>query len=241
MLTVAYDGTDFSGWQRQKERRSVQGELERALGALHKHPVALTGAGRTDAGVHARGQAANFYTDIARIPPGSFVPALNRLLPGDVRVMAAVEAPESFHARFDAKMRTYRYRVVAGREAFPQERRYALPMRRVPDLASLNRYAERLRGEMDCSLFASPADTCPSRFRYINGACFFAEGDALCFEISANAFLWKMVRSIVGSLFFYEERGLPLGVFDGYLREGDHRFAGPTAPPHGLTLWKVTF
>jgi tRNA pseudouridine38-40 synthase len=240
-ITAAYDGTDFSGWQNQKERRSVQGELEKALGTLHKHPVALTGAGRTDAGVHARGQAANFYTDIARIQSGSFVPALNRLLPGDVRVMAAEEAAEPFHARFDAKMRTYRYRIIAGREAFPQERRYALHIRRVPDVAALNGYAALLRGEMDCSLFASPADKSLSRFRFINGACFFAEGDALCFEISANAFLWKMVRCIVGSLLFYEERGLPLGVFQDYLKEGDHRCAGPTAPPHGLTLWKVTF
>ena len=111
------------------------------------------------------------------------------------------------------------------------------PLHRPP----LNGYAALLRGEMDCSLFASPADKSLSRFRYINGAYFFAEGDALCFEISANAFLWKMARCIVGSLLFYEERGLPLGVFEGYLNAGDHRLAGPTAPPHGLTLWKVTF
>jgi tRNA pseudouridine38-40 synthase len=240
-LTAAYDGTDFSGWQRQKNRRSVQGELEKALETLHKHPVAITGAGRTDAGVHARGQAANFYTDIARIRPMSFVPALNRLLPGDVRVMAAEEVPETFHARFDAKMRTYRYRIIVGRETFPDERRYALQTRRIPDIAALNGYAALLREEMDCSLFASPADKSLSRFRYINGAYFFAEGDTLCFEVSANAFLWKMVRCIVGSLLFYEERGLPLGVFEDYLKAGDHKLAGPTAPPHGLTLWKVTF
>jgi tRNA pseudouridine38-40 synthase len=240
-LTIAYDGTAFSGWQRQKEQRSVQGELEKALATLHQHPVALAGAGRTDAGVHARGQTANFYTDIARIRADSFVPALNRLLPQDTRVMAADEAPDAFHARFDAKMRTYRYRIIAGREAFPQERRYALTIRRIPGMAALNGYAALLRGEMDCSLFASPADKSLSRFRYINGACFFAEGDALCFEISANAFLWKMARSIVGSLLFYEERALPLGEFEDYLKTGDHRLAGPTAPPHGLTLWKVTY
>jgi tRNA pseudouridine38-40 synthase len=240
-LTIAYDGTAFSGWQRQAARRSVQGELERALAVLHKHPVALAGAGRTDAGVHARGQAANFYTDIARIEAARFVPALNRLLPQDVRVMAADEAPDAFHARFDAKMRTYRYRIIAGRAAFPQERRYALTIRRMPDIAALNGYAALLRGEMDCSLFASPADKSLSRHRFINGACFFAEGDALCFEISANAFLWKMTRCIAGSLLFYEERALPLGVFADYLKAGDHRLAGPTAPPQGLTLWKVTY
>jgi tRNA pseudouridine38-40 synthase len=138
-------------------------------------------------------------------------------------------------------MRTYRYRIIAGREAFPPERRYALHIRRIPDMAALNGYAALLRGEMDCSLFASPADASLSRYRFINGACFFAEGDELCFEISANAFLWKMARCIVGSLLFYEARGIPPGVFGNYLKAGDHRLAGPTAPPHGLTLWKVTF
>jgi tRNA pseudouridine38-40 synthase len=240
-LTLAYDGSDFSGWQNQKERRSVQGEVEKALEKLHKHPVALTGAGRTDAGVHARGQAAHFYTDIAGIRPGNFVPALNRLLPGDVRVLVSEEAAEGFHARFDAKMRTYRYRIITGREALPQERRYALRIRRNPDVAALNGYAALLHGEMDCSLFASPTDQCLSRFRFINGASFFVEGDALCFEISANAFLWKMVRCITGSLLFYEERGLPLEMFQKYLTVGDHSLAGPTAPPHGLTLWKVLY
>jgi tRNA pseudouridine38-40 synthase len=240
-LTIAYDGTGFSGWQRQRKDRSVQGDLEAALEKLHKHPVALTGAGRTDAGVHARGQAANFYTDIARIQPENFVPALNRLLPQDVRVMAASEAAEKFHARFDAKMRTYRYRIIAGRQALPQELRYALPVWRNPDIAALNRYARCLRGEMDCSLFASPADKSLSRFRFINSASFFMEGTTLCFEISANAFLWKMVRCITGSLLFYEERGLPERVFREYLQTGDHKKAGPVAPPQGLTLWKVSF
>jgi tRNA pseudouridine38-40 synthase len=215
--------------------------MEKALGKLHKHPVALAGAGRTDAGVHARGQAANFYTDIAGIKAENFVPALNSILPRDVRVMAAEEAAEKFHARFDARMRTYRYRIIAGRQAFPEEARYALQIWRIPDLAALNGFASLLRGEMDCSLFASPADKSLSRFRYINGAYFFVEGDTLCFEISANAFLWKMVRSVVGSLLYYEERGLPLEAFKAYLKEGDHKRAGPTAPPHGLTLWKVSF
>jgi tRNA pseudouridine38-40 synthase len=240
-LTIAYDGGGFSGWQCQKNDRSVQGELEKALGKLHKHPVALAGAGRTDAGVHARGQAANFHTDIASIKPENFVPALNSILPQDVRVTAAAEAAEKFHARFDARMRTYRYQIIAGRQALPQEGRYALQLWRTPDIAVLNDFASLLYGEMDCSLFASPADRSLSRFRFINSAYFFVEGDALCFEISANAFLWKMVRCITGSLLHYEERGLSRETFLAHLKTGDHNRAGPTVPPHGLTLWKVLY
>jgi tRNA pseudouridine38-40 synthase len=240
-LTIAYDGGGFSGWQNQKNGRTVQGELERALGKLHKHPVTLTGAGRTDAGVHARGQAANFYTDIAGIKPENFVPALNGILPQDVRVTAADEAAEKFHARFDARTRTYRYRIIAGRQALPQESRYALQLWRKPDIAALNSLASLLYGETDCSLFASPADQSLSRFRFINSAYFFIEGDALCFEISANAFLWKMVRSVTGSLLRYEELGLSRAAFQAYLEAGDHKQAGPTVPPHGLTLWNVLY
>jgi tRNA pseudouridine38-40 synthase len=240
-LSIAYDGGGFSGWQNQKNGRTVQGELERALGTLHKHPVALTGAGRTDAGVHARGQAANFYTDIAGIKPENFVPALNSILPQDVRVTAADEAAEKFHARFDARMRTYRYRIIAGRQALPQESRYALQLWRKPDIAALNNLASLLYGEMDCSLFASPADQSLSRFRFINSAYFFVEGDSLCFEISANAFLWKMVRCVTGSLLRYEELGLSRAAFQACLEAGDHKNAGPIVPPHGLTLWKVLY
>jgi tRNA pseudouridine38-40 synthase len=215
--------------------------LERALGKLHGHPVALNGAGRTDAGVHARGQAANFYTDIAGIKPENFVPALNGFLARDVRVTAAAEVAEKFHARFDARMRTYRYRIVASRQALPQEGRYALQLWRRPNIAALNDLAALLYGEMDCSFFASPVDKSLSRFRFINSAYFFVDGDTLCFEISANAFLWKMVRCIVGSLLFYEERGFSREAFQVLLKAGDHKRAGPTVPPHGLTLWKVLY
>ena len=111
-LVVAYDGTDFGGWQRQKNARSVQEELEKALQTIHGHPVKLTGAGRTDAGVHALGQVAGFFSDIPTIPIERFKVALNSLLPKDIRVMSASPAPGDFHARFDASLRRYRYFVL---------------------------------------------------------------------------------------------------------------------------------
>jgi tRNA pseudouridine38-40 synthase len=242
-LLIAYDGAGFSGWQRQGSsgNATVQGVIEAALERLHKKPVALTGSGRTDAGVHATGQVANFYTDIAGMEGRRFVPALNSLLPREVRILEGRETREDFHARFDAKSRTYQYRFILGRPPFPHETRYALPLWRYPRISLLNDYARLLRGETDCSVFASPRDSSKSRSRYINHAWFFIEGDVLVFEIRANAFLWKMVRSIVGTLLYGEERGLPLEEVADLIRSGDRSRAGPTLPPQGLFLRRVDY
>ena len=240
-LLIAYDGTDFSGWQRQQKDRSVQGELEKALEKLHKTYVPLTGSGRTDAGVHATAQVANFYTTIPRMAAPRFIPALNSLLDRDVRVLEASEASLDFHARFDAKSRTYRYHCVCGRPAFPHELRYVLQLWRRPDLRTLNAYCGALIGEIDCSTFASPQDPSESRHRHISLARFFIQGDTLIFEITANAFLWKMVRSILGTLLYYEERNLPLEDFRNLIAAKDRRLAGPTAPPQGLFLHKIDY
>lgn len=240
-LLLAYDGTGFSGWQRQQTRPTVQGTIETALAKLHKHPVALTGAGRTDAGVHAAGQTAHFLTDIRTMQAERFVPALNSLLPQDVRILHAQESRLDFHARFDATARTYRYRFICGRRGLPQELRYGLQLRRRPQPRLLNEYAGLLRGELDCSVFAAPGDPSKSRNRYLFGAGFFIQDDALIFEITANAFLWKMVRSIAGTLLDCEARSLPPEAFRDIIASGDRRRAGPTVPPQGLSLWKVTY
>ncbi|GHV86562.1 tRNA pseudouridine synthase A [Spirochaetia bacterium] len=243
-ILVTYDGTDFHGWQRQTTKgaaiRTVQGEIEAALEKIHKHPAALTGSGRTDAGVHARGQRAHFYTDIKGMPADRFVPALNSLLPPDVRIMAAEEAPETFHARFDARSRTYRYFFIT-RPMLPTESRYALWLRRRPDILQLNDYCRFFLGEFDCTVFASPGDKSLSRTRYIYGASFFVEGEKLVFEIRANAFLWKMVRSIAGTLLFYEEQGLDPAAFGGIVTSAKRELAGPTLPPQGLFLWDINY
>jgi tRNA pseudouridine38-40 synthase len=251
-LLIAYDGTDFSGWQTLERRslsrvdckrppRTVQGEIEDALEKLHKHPVSLTGSGRTDSGVHARGQNANFYTDIRGMEADRFVPALNSLIGQDVRILEAREAPENFHSRFDARSRTYRYFFIAGRSVLPTERRYALFLRRPPDLSLLAGYCRFFRGELDCTMFASPADKSLSRRRYIYGASFYAEGDKIVFEIRANAFLWKMVRSLAGTLIHYGEKGLSPERFRELAGSGKRELAGPTLPPEGLFLWDVGY
>ena len=243
-LVIAYDGTDFCGWQKQDGntgRRSVQAVIESALAQMHRHPVSLAGSGRTDSGVHAVGQVASFHTGIDSIKPDRFVPALNGLLPQDVRVLEAGEACPDFHARFDAKLRTYRYFFICGRQAPPHESRYALQLWRCPRLDLINAYCRRLLGERDCSMFAGARDSSKSHCRHISRAAFFYDGSRLVFEISANAFLWKMVRSVAGTFLRYEESGTPPQELAEMISRGDRSLAGPTLPPQGLFLWKVDY
>jgi len=243
-LLIAYDGTDFLGWQSQGDEgkaRTVQGLIEQALEKLHKKKVQLTGSGRTDSGVHAAGQVANFYTSINSMEAARFVPALNSLLPRSVRILEARETRPDFHARFDARLRSYRYFFIVGREALPWELRYAHLLRRQPDLSRLNEYARLFRGEMDCTSFSVPGDKSVSRHRYIAGASFFMEGGKLVFEISANAFLWKMVRSIAGTLIRLEEKEMGTDDLKKIMESGDYNLTGPTAPPQGLFLWKIDY
>ena len=144
-------------------------------------------------------------------------------------------------ARFDARMRSYRYFIIHGRRGLAHELRYALQLWRQPDIRMLNAYARLLRGEMDCSIFTSAGDQSKSRNRFIYHAHFFYQGEYLVFEISANAFLWKMVRSIVGSFLFYEEKNIPPREVKKMIEAGNRNLAGPTAPPQGLFLWNVDY
>jgi len=244
-LELSYDGTDFAGWQRQSGDRSVQGELEAALARMHGRPVGVVGAGRTDSGVHAMGQVANFYTDIASIPAGKFVPALNRLLPRDVRVLSARDADIDFHARYDARVRRYRYFVVCG-QSDPFRLRYAHQLFRRPSVAALDAMAALLVGENDFTTFSSARDRSANRSRYVHDASWRWEGGALLFEVAANAFLWRMVRSLVGSMLHYEaaSRGSPDAArarMADALGSRDRGAAGPTAPACGLFLWNVEY
>ncbi len=244
-LVVSYDGTDFGGWQRQKNARSVQEELEKALEKMHGHPVKVTGAGRTDAGVHARGQAAGFFTDIASIPAGRFALALNKLLPGDVRIMSADDAPKDFHARFDASLRRYRYFIATGDSQEATSRRYSWFVPRRPSLEILNAMAATIVGEHDFTSFASAKDISISRSRFIRESSFWFDGPGLVYQVSANAFLWRMVRSLVGTLIFLEPQAGSAtegaAMMKDLLQGRDRAKAGPTAPAHGLFLWNVEY
>jgi tRNA pseudouridine38-40 synthase len=240
-LVLSYDGSDFSGWQRQKNARTAQEELEKALAKMHGHAVPTVAAGRTDSGVHAMGQAANFYTDIASIPAERFLPALNKLLPRDLRILSSRDADFDFHSRYDARLRRYRYFTLCGRSADPIRLRYAHFVHRRPDILVLNEMASKLLGEVDFTALSSARDESLSRSRFVHEASFRWEGELLVFEIAANAFLLRMVRSIVGSLLAFEAEGRGPADFAALLAARDREAAGPTAPARGLFLWNVEY
>lgn len=240
-LLLAYDGTDFCGWQRQDNGRTVQAELETALQAMHKHPVTVHAAGRTDSGVHASGQVVNFTSDVASIPEDKYTAALNSLLPRDVRVMGSLEAERDFHARFSASAREYRYYLYPAIPAPPHLARYCWAVNRTPDLGVLNRYAAALIGEVDFATFTAAGDTSSSTRRYVEAASFFIQGPWVVFRIRANAFLMKMVRSLVGTIVGLEKTGAGRNAMVDRIEARDRLQAGETAPARGLFLHEVYY
>jgi len=245
-LDLAYDGTDFEGWQNQvrpghqPDGRTVQAEVEKALGILVKAPVGVVGAGRTDAGVHARGQTAHFDAD-TKMNGVHFLRGLNSLLPPDVRVVDCQEVEPSFHARFSALARVYHYHIVVGPSLYPWEVRYCHRVHRMAPLPDLNAMASLLYGELDFTAFSHAQDPNRSRSRFIYHASFFPQGDRIVFQIAGNAFLWRMVRSLVGTILDLGHQGLGPREFAAILQSRDRKKAGPTAPGQGLYLHKVIY
>jgi tRNA pseudouridine38-40 synthase len=244
-LVIAYDGSGFCGWQRQENSRTVQGVIEQALEEIHGLPVNLTGCGRTDSGVHAIGQVANFYSVMENIPAERFVYAINSLLPQDVRILESSETTPEFHARFSARSRTYRYQFILRRTVLPHENRYNLYLRHTPRLDTLNAYGRLILGETDCSIFAGAGDSSleagKSTNRYIYNSQFYIETGRLIFEIRANAFLRNMVRSVAGTFLHYEEKDTTPEKLLEIIKSGERSLAGPSLPPQGLFLWKVDY
>ncbi len=199
-LTIAYDGRDFYGWQRQPNGRTVEGVLRHALAQLHRHPVQSIAAGRTDTGVHANGQVVNFYSDCSTIPAAKFREALNSLLPPDIRILASQEVPQHFHARRDAQRRIYSYLLYPGSLMPPRWRDYCGSCRSSLSIGELNRCVAPLVGCHDFSAFAALHHAGQNAIRTVSSACFFPRTPFVVFRIVANAFLWKMVRTIVGTL-----------------------------------------
>ena len=240
-VTLAYDGTDFLGWQLQKKGRTVQGVMQEGLERMHGHPVHVLAAGRTDSGVHATGQVANFHTDIDSIPAERFRDAVNSYLPRDVRVLASQEVGMRFHARRSARLRVYRYYIVNGPVLLPHLRNFRHWVKRPLDLARLNEMAAVLTGEHDFSCFAAEGDANVSRIRQVTVSSFRADGETLIYTIAGSSFLWKMVRTLMGTFLMLEEQGLGapemLRIIDARSRAN----AGATAPARGLFLERVFY
>lgn len=240
-ITLSYDGTDFSGWQIQNNDRTVQGELERALETMHKHHVRVHGSGRTDSGVHAFAQSAHFDTNLHNIPPGKFRYALNSLLPHDIRIHDSCRAEDDFHARYSAVYREYRYYLSMKGTCQPADFKYCLCTNDYLSIRNLNRLAVPFIGQHDFSAFAAAGDTSTSAIRVIHDAVFYPQNDKIVFMIRGNAFLWRMVRCILGTILEAEKKAQPPDTIRAIMASADRQKAGATAPPKGLFLYKVGY
>jgi len=242
-LTVAYDGTGFVGWQRQPSGTSIQGLLEDALGALDGREVVVTGAGRTDAGVHAIGQVAG--VSLERVIDGpTLARAVNARLPEAVRVTEASEAPPGFHARFNARSKTYRYRIWNGEVLSPFERAYAWHVAAPPlDVEAMAGAALVFEGRHDFAAFQAAGSETRTTERTVSSSRVSRAPDApliIC-EISGNGFLRHMVRNIAGTLAEVGRGHHPVAWVEEVLASRARARAGPTAPPEGLFLVRVDY
>lgn len=238
-LLVDYDGTEFHGWQVQPAVRTVQGDLERALAILAREEVRTVAAGRTDRGVHARGQVASFHLDAA-IPCERWVQGLNGICAPDLRVLRLEEAPSGFHARHHARWRLYRYRISLSRSATERTRAWWL---RVPaTLPRLRTAAAPLLGPHDFSAFANQSPDDPDPRCDVARADWEATAEGFAFSVRADRFLYKMVRTLVGTL--VREAGEGGGGAEAVARvlvSRDRRMAAPPAPAWGLSLEAVGY
>lgn len=241
-VTLAYDGTDFQGWQSQRAgSRTVQGELEAALARLAgAGRVAVAGAGRTDAGVHAEGQVASF--ELPRPVSGpDLLRALNGLLPNDVRVLSASLAPEGFHARRSAVSKLYRYALDCGGVRLPQRRRFAAFVPYALDRDAVEGAAALYLGRRDFASLASSGGSARTSVRTVLRSEVRFDATGLVYEVAADGFLRKMVRSMVGGLVAAGRGALGVDELARLLEEHDRRAWPAPAPACGLTLVRVEY
>jgi len=258
-LTLAYDGTPFVGWQRQAEGISIQGLVEEALARIEGAPVTVVGAGRTDAGVHSCAQVASVRLT-ATIELATLARALNAMLPAEIRVTGVDEAPASFHARYSAVSKTYRYQIVNGPIAMPFEWRYAWHVGERLDVGRMGAAAALFEGEHDFSAFCATGSRVKTSVRHVSSSrlscadaaafrgCAWGlvaedlpDTQRLVYEVKASGFLRHMVRAIVGTLVEIGAGRREPASIERAIRSGDRNDAGPTAPACGLWLVGVDY
>ncbi|HWT26640.1 MAG TPA: tRNA pseudouridine(38-40) synthase TruA [Mobilitalea sp.] len=239
-LEIAYDGTNYCGWQLQPEQPTVELAINKALSELMKEEISVIGASRTDSGVHARGNVAVFDTN-SQIPSEKICFALNQRLPEDIRVQTSTEVAADFHPRRVNCRKTYEYRIFNRRIALPTERLYSNHIYYNLDVSAMQAAADYLVGEHDfksfCSVKTQVEDTVRTIYR-INVA---KQYDMITIQVMGNGFLYNMVRIIAGTLIEVGRGAFPPERIREILSGCDRSLAGPTAPAYGLTLVKIEY
>ncbi len=239
---VAFDGEAYAGWQRQANGISVQQKIEEALRQLCGHAVTVHGASRTDSGVHALAMSIHFEWKAERPDGSDLMRSLNALLPEDIRVLKLVHAKPDFHSRFDACSKIYRYRIFNNRLGDPFRRKVAWFIHRPLDLAAMKRAAKLFVGKKNFSaMAANPGYERTTMVRHIRRCAILKRGDEIHLEVEADGFLYKMVRTIVGTLVDVGLGRRSVESVRGLLKSKDRNGAGKTAPAHGLFLVRVNY
>lgn len=240
MLVIAYDGTNYCGWQVQPNGVSIQSVLQEAIETLVGEKIMLTGASRTDAGVHALGQVAVFDTH-SKIPADRFAPALNQKLPEDIIVQSSALVPGDFHPRYAKTSKTYEYKILNRRIPLPCERLYSYFVPRSLDLAAMEKAAGYLCGTHNFKNFASTKTSVKDTVRTVEALDLIKEGDMLTLRITGNGFLYNMVRIIAGALLYVGYGQCSPESIREALESDERIVPGPTAPARGLTLVNICY
>jgi tRNA pseudouridine38-40 synthase len=240
-IIIEYDGTNYSGWQIQKNtRETIQQKLEDALTKINKQKVKVIGAGRTDAGVHAAGQTANFFLDVD-IPAEKIPLALNSELPADIICKKAEKVSADFHSRYDARGKKYRYRILNSNFNSVFVRNFVYRVSQKLDLKQMQKAANLLEGQHDFAAFCAAGSSVESTVRTIYSFDVIQTAEEIWFDVIGNGFLYNMVRILVGTLLEIGIGKKTISNVKQALIECDRKLAGATAPAQGLTLLEVLY
>ena len=239
-LIIEFDGTNYCGWQKQKDNITIQGEIEKAISRLTKEEIEIFGSSRTDAGVHARAMVANFKTK-SSIPAENFRDAINSKLPKDISIIKSEEADIDFHSRYDSVGKTYCYSIINRRERVSIMRNYCYQVKYSLDLEAMNKACTYFIGEHDFKAFRTLGSSAKTSVRTIKELYIEKKDDRLNIYVTADGFLYNMVRIIVGTLLKVGRGRIKADDLEEIIKSGDRGKAGPCVPSSGLCLEKVYF
>ncbi len=239
-LTIEYDGKDFNGWQKQPNKLNIQGNIEKVISEITKEEIELIGSGRTDAGVHAIGQVANFKTN-SNIPIEKFAIAINSKLKKSIIIKKAEEVPERFHSRYNCKQKTYRYIINNSETGSAIYRNLEYNIKNPLNIENMQKASKYFEGEHDFSAFKASGTSSKSSVRTIYSANVRKDNERIIIELTGNGFLYNMVRIISGTLVEVGLEKIEPEEIKNIIDSKDRQMAGKTLPPYGLYLVEVNY